>query len=99
MADWRNKFAAELPFLIVELPNFGAPVSAPAASGWASLREAQRRAVANDSHAALAVTIDIGDRQELHPPNKQAVGRRLALAARRLVYGKSGLPAGATRSC
>jgi sialate O-acetylesterase len=89
MADWRNKFGAGLPFLIVELPNFGAPASAPAASGWASLREAQRRAVAGDSHAALAVTIDIGDRRELHPPNKQEVGRRLARAARRLVYGET----------
>jgi sialate O-acetylesterase len=89
MADWRRKFGAELPFLIVELPNFGAPPPAPAASGWASLREAQRRAVASDSHAALVVTIDVGDRHELHPPNKQEVGRRLALAARRLVYGEA----------
>jgi sialate O-acetylesterase len=87
MIDWRKKFGAELPFLIVELPNFGAPPLAPAASGWASLREAQRRAVAGDAHAALVVAIDVGDRRELHPPNKQEVGRRLARAARRLVYG------------
>lgn len=87
IADWRKKFRSELPFLIVELPNFGAPPVAPAASGWASLREAQRRTVANDSHAALAVTIDVGDRDDLHPPNKQEVGRRLAQAALRLVYG------------
>jgi sialate O-acetylesterase len=88
MNDWRGKFGASLPFLIVELPNFGAPALAPAASDWANLREAQRRAVANDAHAALAVTIDIGDAHELHPPNKQAVGRRLARAARHLVYGE-----------
>ncbi|HME40365.1 MAG TPA: sialate O-acetylesterase [Steroidobacteraceae bacterium] len=88
MADWRNKFGAELPFLIVELPNFGLPPAAPAASGWASLREAQRRAAAADSHAALAVTIDAGDRHELHPPNKQEVGRRLARAARHLIYAE-----------
>jgi sialate O-acetylesterase len=87
MADWRREFGAQLPFLIVELPNFGAPAAAPVASDWASLREAQRRAVANDAHAALAVTIDIGDARELHPPNKQAVGARLARAARHLVYG------------
>ena len=89
MSDWRRGFDAGLPFLIVELPNFGAPPTAPAASAWADLREAQRRAVASDSHAALAVTIDLGDARELHPPDKQAVGQRLARAARRLVYGES----------
>jgi sialate O-acetylesterase len=87
MADWRGRFGAQLPVLIVELPNFGKPSASPAASDWANLREAQRRAVANDAHAALAVTIDIGDAHELHPPNKQEVGRRLARAARHLVYG------------
>jgi sialate O-acetylesterase len=87
MADWRGEFGTQLPVLVVELPNFGAPSAAPAASDWANLREAQRRAVANDAHAALAVTIDIGDAHELHPPNKQAVGVRLARAARHLVYG------------
>ena len=46
--DWRRKFSSALPFLIVELPNFGAPPVAPLASDWASLREAQRRAVADD---------------------------------------------------
>jgi sialate O-acetylesterase len=89
MSDWRRKFGAALPFLIVQLPNFGTPPAAPVTSGWASLREAQRRAVADDSHAALAVTIDLGDRHELHPPNKQDVARRLARAARHLIYGDS----------
>jgi sialate O-acetylesterase len=94
MHDWRQQFGAELPFLIVELPNFGAPPTAPAASAWANLREAQRRTVASDPHAALAVTIDVGIAQELHPPNKQAVGRRLARAARHLVYGEAVSPSG-----
>jgi sialate O-acetylesterase len=89
MADWRGTFAGELPFLIVELPNFGAPSALAADSDWARLREAQRRAVAADGHAALAVTIDLGIPRELHPPDKQAVGERLARAARRLVYGES----------
>jgi sialate O-acetylesterase len=88
MSDWRSKFGAALPFLVVELPNFGAPPTAPVASGWATLREAQRRAVANDPHAALAVTIDLGDAREIHPHDKQEVGRRLARAARHLVYGE-----------
>jgi sialate O-acetylesterase len=96
MSDWRRRFGADLPFLIVELPNFGAPRALPAASQWASLREAQRRAVAGDRRAALAVTIDIGDPHELHPPDKQEVGRRLARAARHLVYGESVSPSGPT---
>jgi sialate O-acetylesterase len=86
MADWRMKFGADLAFLVVELPNFGTPSAVAAPSAWASLREAQRRAVAADNNAALAVTIDVGEPQELHPPNKQAVGARLARAARHLVY-------------
>jgi sialate O-acetylesterase len=89
MHDWRREFDAELPFLIVELPNFGNPSMAPAASDWANLREAQRRAVLSDAHAALAVTIDVGDARELHPPNKQAVGQRLARAARHVLYGET----------
>jgi sialate O-acetylesterase len=94
MADWRAKFGAELPFLIVQLANYGAPPTAPGESSWAALREAQRTAVARDAHAGLAVTIDIGDRYDIHPANKQEVGRRLARAARRVVYGESLPPSG-----
>jgi sialate O-acetylesterase len=94
MADWRRQFAIALPFLIVQLPNFGAPSPVAAPSAWADLREAQRRAVAADKNAALAVTIDAGEAQELHPPNKQAVGARLARAARHLVYGETVSPSG-----
>jgi sialate O-acetylesterase len=94
MADWRHAFAPDLPFLVVQLPNFGAAPIAPVDTGWARIREAQRRAVASDAHAGLAVTIDVGDREELHPPNKQAVGRRLARAARHVVYGEPIAPSG-----
>ena len=88
MGDWRRSFAAPLPFLIVQLPNFGTPSTAPAASDWANLREAQRRTVKGDAHAALIITIDVGEDAELHPPNKQAVAKRLARAARHLIYGE-----------
>ena len=102
MGDWRRQFGTDLPYLIVELPNFGATPAAPTASDWANLREAQRRAVLNDAHAALAVTIDVGDARQLHPPDKQSVGARLARAARHVIYGEpvtaSGpVPRGATR--
>jgi sialate O-acetylesterase len=88
MADWRRQFDAPLPFLIVQLANFGKLADAPVDSGWAQLRDAQRRAVSADGNAALAVTIDIGNRDDIHPTNKQEVGRRLARAARHLVYGE-----------
>jgi sialate O-acetylesterase len=95
MADWRRQFAAPLPFLIVQLANFGALARTPVDSGWAQLRDAQRRAVAADGNAGLAVTIDIGNRDDIHPTNKQAVGKRLARAARHVVYGEKISPSGA----
>jgi sialate O-acetylesterase len=94
MASWRIQFGAHLPVLIVQLPNFGARPSTPVQSDWASLREAQRRAVAADRNAGLAVTIDAGDPNDLHPPNKQAIGQRLARAARHLIYGEAISPSG-----
>jgi sialate O-acetylesterase len=88
MADWRRQFDAPLPFLIVQLANFGKLVTTPVESGWAQLRDAQRRAVVADGNAAIAVAIDIGNRDDIHPTNKQEVGRRLARAARHVVYGE-----------
>jgi sialate O-acetylesterase len=93
-SSWRAQFGATTPFLIVQLPNFGDVVTKPVTSGWASLREAQRRSTERDPRAALAVTIDLGDPAELHPQNKQAVGLRLARAARSLVYGEAIPPSG-----
>ena len=94
MADWRHQFGARLPFLIVQLASHGAPPTQPGESDWAELREAQRLAVANDAQAALAVAIDIGERYDIHPANKQDVGRRLARAARHLVFGEKISPSG-----
>jgi sialate O-acetylesterase len=94
MMDWRRQFGSDLSFLVVQLPNFGPPPTAPRESGWAEVREAQRQAVAHDPHAGLAVTIDIGDAHNLHPPNKQDVAKRLAWAARSVIYGQSIAPSG-----
>jgi sialate O-acetylesterase len=97
LADWRRQFGAELPFLVVQLPNFGHEQLAPGEnSNWAALREAQRQAVANDPHAGLAVSIDIGEPRNLHPTNKQDVGKRLAQAARHVVYEEAIAPSGPT---
>jgi sialate O-acetylesterase len=87
MADWRRQFATpDLPFLIVQLANYGAVAAAPAESGWAGVREAQRLTAAGDANAGMAVTIDIGDPYDIHPTNKREVGRRLANVARVVAY-------------
>jgi sialate O-acetylesterase len=94
MADWRSQFAAPtLPFLIVQLSSWGAIPDAPVENGFATIRDEQRRAVAADPHAGLVVAVDLGDR-DLHPPNKQDVGRRLARAARHVAYGEALTPSG-----
>jgi sialate O-acetylesterase len=94
MASWRAQFGDGLPFLVVQLPNFGAVPTKPVESGWAGIREAQRQAVAADGHAGLAVTIDIGEPGNLHPVDKLEVGRRLVRAARHVVYGEPIAPSG-----
>lgn len=87
MSDWRKQFGnPELPVLVVQLPNFGIPVTSPMQSDWSALREAQRRAVLADQKAGLAITIDAGEEIDVHPPNKQIVGQRLARLARHLIY-------------
>lgn len=98
MADWRKQFAAPLPFLIVQLANYGPMAPTPVESGWALTRDAQRRAVVEDGNAGLAVTIDIGNRDDVHPTNKQDLGRRLARAARHVVFGEKLSPSGAAPS-
>jgi sialate O-acetylesterase len=87
MANWRSQFRdKDLPFLIVGLAGWGKPVAAPVESGWAALIDEQRKAVAVDKRAALVSAIDLGDWNDIHPANKQEVGRRLALAADSIVY-------------
>jgi sialate O-acetylesterase len=103
MANWRAQFKdAQLPFLIVGLAGWGKPVARPVESGWAALINEQRLAVEHDPHAALASAIDLGEPGDIHPANKQEVGRRLALAAHQLVYRDGGtlgpLPLKAIRS-
>ena len=90
--DLRARFGAQLPPLIVQLANYGHAPTRPGESQWAEMREAQRLAVAEDTRSGLAVAIDIGDRYDIHPANKQEVGRRLARAARHVIYGETALP-------
>jgi sialate O-acetylesterase len=88
MEEWRTTFAApRLPFYVVQLANFGEPYAAPQRYSWGGLRDAQRRVAAADANSGLAVTIDIGDRFDIHPTQKLIVARRLALLARHRIYG------------
>jgi len=93
--DWRRQFEFPLPFLVVQLANFNKLATAPVDSGWAQLRDAQRRAVSADGNAGIAVTIDLGNRDDIHPTNKQDVGRRLARAARHVAFGEPASASGA----
>jgi sialate O-acetylesterase len=100
--NWRTQFRdPKLPFLIVGLAGFGKPTPGPVESGWAALINEQRLAVQRDPRAALISAIDLGEPNDIHPANKQDVGKRLALAARTLAYsgGTVGpLPVSAARA-
>ncbi len=86
--DWRERWnVGEFPFLFVQLANFMAEDDQPAESDWAVLRESQSATLAVPN-TAQAVIIDIGDAADIHPRNKQDVGLRLSLAARKLAYGE-----------
>jgi sialate O-acetylesterase len=93
-SGWQARFGAGLPMLIVQLAGYGKAPTQPGESDWAAFRESQRLVAAEDPRRGLAVTIDIGDRYDLHPPNKQEVGRRLARAARHVIYGEKRPPSG-----
>jgi sialate O-acetylesterase len=86
--DWRSTWGGpELPFYFVQLANFMRRQPEPGPSDWAELREAQAMALALPA-TGMAVTIDIGAADDIHPRNKVEVGNRLARHALNRVYGK-----------
>jgi sialate O-acetylesterase len=86
--DWRKVWKQnDLPFYFVQLANFMKPSETPTESNWAELREAQHLAL-KLPNTGEAVTVDIGDADDIHPKNKQDVGYRLALNALAKTYGK-----------
>ena len=91
IADWRGNWNQKsLPFLSVQLTNFMESKNQPSESNWALLREAQLKSLAI-SETGLSVTIDIGEWNDIHPLNKEDVGKRLALAALKTAYGEKGI--------
>lgn len=79
-AGWRRQFGPQAKMLVVQLADWGERRSAPTESGWAQLRDEQRRAVVADANAALVTAIDIGEPTDIHPANKNDLGKRLAEA-------------------
>jgi len=91
IADWRRHWQQpDLSFLWVQLASYMAARPEPTESAWAELREAQALAL-QVPHTGLATAIDIGEAGDIHPHNKQEVGRRLALAAAHVAYGDTKL--------
>jgi sialate O-acetylesterase len=94
MRDWRDRFqVGDFPFLIVSLSTQSDKQSHPIEAGYAEIRESQWRIARTETNAGLVITADIGDEpvSNIHPKNKQEVGRRLGLVARKLVYGEKDL--------
>ncbi len=92
--DWREKWGYTLDFHFVQLANFTALQQNPSeAQDWPELREAQTMAL-DLPNTGMAVTIDIGEADDIHPRNKQDVGYRLAQSALKVSYGQEIMPAG-----
>ncbi len=93
IADWRKRWdEGDFPFLLVQLAAWE-----PGGESWAYLREAQADTL-EAPNTGMAVAIDIGNLKDIHPRNKQEVGRRLALAARAVAYGEDVVHSGPTFS-
>lgn len=85
--NWRSDWNDEFPFLFVQLSSYGLNQSSNEGSTWAELREAQTLTL-QVPKTGMAVSTDIGNPDDIHPTNKQDVGRRLALNALKIAYGK-----------
>lgn len=86
--DWRKRWGNDFPFIFVQLANFREVEKEPGDSTWAELREAQSMTLRKLSNTGQAVITDIGEANDIHPRNKQDVGKRLALWALANTYGK-----------
>jgi len=87
VADWRRQWGRDdLPFAFVQLPGLNRP-------DWPAFRETQRRALADLRHAGMAVTIDLGMKKEVHPPDKRPIADRLARWVLAEVHRRPGIVA------
>ncbi|MBA4067404.1 MAG: sialate O-acetylesterase [Isosphaera sp.] len=88
IGDWRKRFACDLPFMVVQLAPFGNGKGNSGGVTYAELRDAQLHTAKTLPKVGLAVITDAGHETDIHPPQKEAVGSRLALAALGIEYGK-----------
>lgn len=94
--NWRESWAiGDFPFLFVQLANFMERKPVQPDSNWAYLREAQSQTL-ELPNTGMAVTIDIGNANDIHPRNKKDVGHRLWQSARKVAYGEDVLQSGPT---
>ncbi len=88
--DWRRAWGqGQFPFYLVQLPNFMARQAQPSESAWAELREAQMKTLKTVKKTGIAVTIDLGEADNIHPKEKKTVAHRLAIQALANDYGIS----------
>jgi sialate O-acetylesterase len=88
ITDWRSKWKqGNFPFLFVQLPNFQDVQYLPSESAWAVVREAQLKTL-SVPNTGMAVAIDLGEWNDIHPDNKKDVGLRLAISALKVAYGE-----------
>lgn len=89
IGDWRARWGlGDFPFLYVQLANFQTPAKEPVErNGWPVIRDMQLRTL-QVPNTGMAVAIDIGQANDIHPRNKRDVGQRLALVARRIAYAE-----------
>ena len=88
IGDWRKLWGKDLPFLSVQLANYMQPSILQQQSNWAELRDVQRKLSQTVPNTGMAVAIDLGEWNDIHPLNKKDVAKRLALQAQKLVYGE-----------
>ncbi len=85
--NWRKSWnQGDFPFLFVQLPNFLEAQKQPSDGGWARFREIQMKALSLPK-TGMAVAIDLGEWNDVHPLNKKDVGKRLAISAQKIAYG------------
>jgi len=89
VTDWRQRWGlGKFPFLFVQIAGYYAPQSKPSEGGWARLREEQFKSL-SVPNTGMASAMDLGAPFDVHPRDKYDVGRRLALAAKKIAYGQS----------
>lgn len=89
IGNWRETLGdSNLPFIVVQLPNFMKAQTDPTDGGWARLREAQMKAAQKTPHTYYTVNYDLGEWNDIHPLNKKDVAKRVWKSAAENIYGK-----------